>query len=114
MRASASHCQCALFTRGILTSEEMTMDLEGRIAIVTGSGGGLGRAHVRYLASKGARVVINDLSQEAADSVAAEVIAAGGSALAIAGSVTDERAVGALVERVVDEWGRVDILVNNA
>jgi NAD(P)-dependent dehydrogenase (short-subunit alcohol dehydrogenase family) len=92
----------------------MTMDLEGRVAIVTGSGGGLGRAHVRYLASKGARVVVNDLSQDAADSVAAEVTAAGGSALALAGSVTDETAIGALVSRVVDEWGRVDILVNNA
>ena len=90
------------------------MSLEGRVAIVTGSGGGLGRAHVRYLASKRARVVVNDLSQEAADSVAAEITAAGGTALAIAGSVTDERAIAALVERVVSEWGRVDILVNNA
>ena len=90
------------------------MALEGRVAIVTGSGGGLGRAHVLYLARRGARVVVNDLSQDAADSVAAEVRAAGGSALAVAGSVTDEAAMAALVTRVVDEWGRVDILVNNA
>ena len=92
----------------------MPKALEGRVAIVTGSGGGLGRAHVRYLASKGARVVVNDLSQEAADRVAAEVVAEGGSALAIAGSVTDEKAMAAMVARVVDEWGRIDILVNNA
>jgi len=92
----------------------MPKALEGRVAIVTGSGGGLGRAHVRYLASKGARVVVNDLSQEAADRVAGEVVAEGDSALAFAGSVTDEKAMAAMVARVVDEWGRVDILVNNA
>jgi NAD(P)-dependent dehydrogenase (short-subunit alcohol dehydrogenase family) len=90
------------------------MALEGRVAIITGSGGGLGRAHVRYLASKGARVVVNDLSQDSADGVAAEITAAGGSALAIAGSVTDEAAMTAMVARVMEEWGRVDILVNNA
>src|SRR5207342_3455413 len=67
-----------------------------------------------YLASKGARVVVNDLSQEAADSVASEITAAGGSAMAIAGSVTDESTMNAMVARVVNEWGRVDILVNNA
>jgi NAD(P)-dependent dehydrogenase (short-subunit alcohol dehydrogenase family) len=90
------------------------MTLEGRVAIVTGSGGGLGRSHVQYLARKGARVVVNDLTQESTDRVAAEISAAGGTAMAIAGSVTDERAVARMVARVVDEWGRVDILVNNA
>jgi NAD(P)-dependent dehydrogenase (short-subunit alcohol dehydrogenase family) len=90
------------------------MTLQGRVAIVTGSAGGLGRAHVRYLASKGARVVVNDLSQDAVDAVAREVTDAGGEALAIAGSVTDERAMAAMIVRVIDAWGRVDILVNNA
>ena len=90
------------------------MTLEGRVAIVTGSAGGLGRAHVHYLARKGARVVVNDLSQEAADRVAREIADAGGTAIAIAGSVTDERAVAAMVDRVLRDWGRVDILVNNA
>jgi NAD(P)-dependent dehydrogenase (short-subunit alcohol dehydrogenase family) len=69
---------------------------------------------VHYLASKGARVVVNDLSQEASDRVAREIIDAGGTAMAIAGSVTDEPAVGTMITRVLDEWGRVDILVNNA
>ncbi|HEY7232715.1 MAG TPA: SDR family NAD(P)-dependent oxidoreductase, partial [Gemmatimonadaceae bacterium] len=90
------------------------MTLEGRVAIVTGSGGGLGRSHVRYLARKGARVVVNDLSQADADRVAVEITDAGGTAMAIAGSVTDERAAAAMVARVVADWGRVDILVNNA
>jgi NAD(P)-dependent dehydrogenase (short-subunit alcohol dehydrogenase family) len=74
----------------------------------------LGRAHVLYLARQGARVVVNDLSQESADRVAGEITAAGGSALAIAGSVTDEAAMTAMVARTMQEWGRVDILVNNA
>ena len=90
------------------------MALEGRVAIVTGSAGGLGRAHVRYLARKGARVVVNDLSQDAADNVARESTDAGGEAMAVAGSVTDERAMTAMVARVVERWGRIDILVNNA
>jgi NAD(P)-dependent dehydrogenase (short-subunit alcohol dehydrogenase family) len=90
------------------------MSLAGRVAIVTGSGGGLGRAHALYLASKGARVVVNDLSQPAADAVAAEIRAAGGEALAMAASVTDEARIAALVAETIHHWGRIDILVNNA
>ncbi|MDQ0251977.1 NAD(P)-dependent dehydrogenase (short-subunit alcohol dehydrogenase family) [Sphingomonas kyeonggiensis] len=90
------------------------MSLAGRVAVVTGSGGGLGRAHALYLASKGARVVVNDLSQPAADAVAAEIRAAGGEALAFAASVTDEARIAAMVAETVDRWGRIDILVNNA
>jgi NAD(P)-dependent dehydrogenase (short-subunit alcohol dehydrogenase family) len=90
------------------------MSLDARIAIVTGSGGGLGRAHALYLASKGAKVVVNDLSQEAADRVAAEIAAAGGEAIAVAASVTDEAGVAAMVGRTLKTWGRIDILVNNA
>ena len=90
------------------------MSLEGRIVIVTGSGGGLGRAHAVYLASKGAKVVVNDVSQAAADGVAAEIAAAGGEAMAVACSVTDEAGVAAMVERTLSAWGRIDILVNNA
>ncbi|AQR73379.1 SDR family NAD(P)-dependent oxidoreductase [Sphingomonas sp. LM7] len=90
------------------------MSLVGRVAIVTGSGGGLGRAHALYLARQGAKLVVNDLSQDSADTVAAEIVAAGGEAVAIAASVTDETAIAAMVEHVLQRWGRIDILVNNA
>ncbi|MFV3077454.1 SDR family NAD(P)-dependent oxidoreductase [Niveispirillum fermenti] len=90
------------------------MSLQDRIAIVTGAGGGLGRQHALFLARQGARLVVNDVQQAAADAVAAEIRAAGGEALAIAASVTDEQAVAALVRQVMAQWGRIDILVNNA
>ena len=88
--------------------------IDGRVAIVTGAGGGLGREHARYLARMGARVVVNDLAQAAADAVVAEILADGGLAIAHAASVTDEAGIAALVERTLREWKRIDILVNNA
>ena len=101
----------------------MTMMFEGRVAIVTGAGGGLGREHALALAKRGAKVVVNDLggardgsgaSATAAEAVVAEIVAAGGEAMANAASVTDAAAVQAMVDEVMAKWGRVDILVNNA
>src|SRR5688572_12098962 len=101
----------------------MAVDLNGRVAIVTGAGGGLGRAHALALARHGARVVVNDLggardgtggSVTAAQAVVDEIVAAGGEAIANGASVTRFDEVAAMVDQAIDAWGRVDILVNNA
>ena len=92
----------------------MTIDLSGRVAIVTGAGGGLGRSHALALAARGARVVVNDLQAEACEAVVEEIVAAGGEALARPCNVTDRAGVFAMVEEVIAQWGQVDILVNNA
>jgi NAD(P)-dependent dehydrogenase (short-subunit alcohol dehydrogenase family) len=88
--------------------------LDGRVAIVTGAGGGLGRAHAMYLARQGAKVVVNDLAADVAQSVVDEIKLAGGDACAAVTSVTDEAGVTAMVNTTLERWGRVDILVNNA
>ncbi len=91
----------------------MSISFDGRVAIVTGAGGGLGREHALGLAKRGAKVVVNDLG-EGAQKVAEEIKAAGGEAIAVSCSVTDFDAVQAMVKTTMDTWGRVDILVNNA
>lgn len=98
----------------------MTIELAGRVAIVTGAGGGLGRAHALELARRGAKVVVNDFDGAAdgtrtpAESVVAEIVAAGGEAVANLASVSDASAMADMVEVAVARWGKVDILINNA
>jgi len=96
---------------------------DGKVAIVTGAGGGLGRAHALELARRGARVVVNDLGgsvdgsgggSEAANRVVEEIKAAGGEAIANGSSVTDDTGVQRMVEDAMGAWGRIDILVANA
>ena len=89
------------------------IDLSGRVALVTGAGGGLGRSHALLLASRGARVVVNDMG-DCADAVVDEIHAAGWQARAAKFSVSDAGAVQAAVDEVLADWGRIDILVNNA
>jgi len=88
--------------------------LEGKVAIVTGSGRGIGRATVLRLAAAGARVVINDLDPEPAGETEAAVCAAGSDAVTVLGSVAAPETATAMVEAAVARWGRLDILVNNA
>ena len=92
----------------------MTIRLDEQVAIVTGAGRGLGRAHALALAERGAKVAVNDLAAADAASVAEEIRAAGGTAIGIGCSVTDYDDVESMVKTVLDNWGRVDILVNNA
>jgi NAD(P)-dependent dehydrogenase (short-subunit alcohol dehydrogenase family) len=101
----------------------MSIRYDGKVAIVTGSGQGLGRCHAIELARRGAKVVVNDLggaadgtggSSEAAKAVVAEIEAAGGEAIANGANVAKYDEVEAMVKQAMDQWGRVDILVNNA
>jgi NAD(P)-dependent dehydrogenase (short-subunit alcohol dehydrogenase family) len=89
------------------------IDLNGRVAIVTGAGGGLGRAHARLLAQRGARVVLNDLGSSA-ELLAREIADAGGQARSFLGSVTDAARMQEMVAETLACWNRIDILVNNA
>ena len=98
------------------------IDLSGRVALVTGAGGGLGREHALLLARRGARVIVNDFggavngvggSATAAERVVEEIRAAGGEAIANAASVTEFGQVEEMVAEALSLWGRVDILVNN-
>ncbi len=101
----------------------MTYSFEGKVAIITGAGGGLGRCHALELARRGARVVVNDLggamdgtggSSEAAMAVVEEIKGLGGEAIANGGSVSDRQGAKSMVTDAMDKWGRVDILINNA
>ncbi|WP_337185588.1 SDR family NAD(P)-dependent oxidoreductase [Phenylobacterium sp.] len=96
---------------------------DGKVAIVTGAGGGLGRQHALELARRGAKVVVNDLGgsmdgsgggSDAANKVVDEIKAAGGEAIANGSSVTDDAGVARMVKDAMDAWGRIDILVANA
>jgi len=100
----------------------MQIDFNGRVAIVTGAGGGLGREHALALAARGAKVVINDFGRPAsgtetitaAEAVVNEILRAGGQAIVSHASVTDEAGIRETVAEAMSKWGRVDILINNA
>lgn len=101
----------------------MSIRFDNRVAIITGAGNGLGRQHALQMAARGAKVVVNDFggsadgtggSSEPAERVVAEIIAAGGEAMAHGANVANAEQVADMVDKTMAKWGRVDILVNNA
>ncbi|MBL6810712.1 MAG: SDR family NAD(P)-dependent oxidoreductase [SAR86 cluster bacterium] len=101
----------------------MSLDFKDKVAIVTGSGNGIGKGYALELAKRGAKVIVNDLggtvdgsggSLSAADAVVQEIEAAGGEAMANGANVAKQEDVKAMVEATMEKWGRVDILINNA
>ena len=100
----------------------MSIRFDNQVAIVTGAGGGIGKEHALELARRGAKVVVNDLggsvdgsgTSDAADAVVQQIKAEGGEAMANGASVTDLPAIQNMVKDVMDKWGRIDILINNA
>ncbi len=96
---------------------------DGKVAIVTGAGGGLGKQHALELARRGAKVVVNDLggsldgsggNSANAEAVVAEIIAAGGEAIANGASVANDAGVAGMIQQTMDKWGRIDIIIANA
>ena len=101
----------------------MSVGFDGKVAIVTGSGNGLGKSHALALAARGARVVVNDVggdrngtgsSTEAAKEVVATILADGGEAISSGTNVANYAEVEAMVKETMDKWGRIDVLINNA
>jgi len=96
------------------TDNAVFPSLQDRVVIITGAGQGIGRVFAKSFAEAGARVAIAELNEERAGKVAAEILEAGGKALAVTTDVADPNSIDEMVEVVTDAWGRIDVLINNA
>ena len=95
-------------------SSQPSLELEGKVSLVTGASRGIGKAIALKLSSLGARVVINDISKETAEGVVNEIKSRGGDAFAIEADVRDSESVKSMMAEITDRWEKIDILVNNA
>lgn len=92
----------------------MSLELDGKVALVTGAARGIGRAIALKLSSLGAKVAVNDISKETASNVVNTITGQGGEAIAVEADIRDSEAAKAMVQEVTDRWDKIDILVNNA
>ncbi|MGJ7517755.1 SDR family NAD(P)-dependent oxidoreductase [Pseudomonas baetica] len=111
----------SLSTQHARTAPQSVLDLApeaqkfaGRVALVTGAGRGAGRAHARLLAARGAAVIVNDIDVDVANATAADIVEAGGNAIAIACDITLKANAESLIAKAVEHFGQLDILVHNA
>jgi len=95
-------------------NNKTSSELEGKVSLVTGASRGIGRAIALKLSSLGAKVIINDIIKEAANSVVNEIISEGREAFAVEADIRDSEAVKAMVNEITNRWDKIDILVNNA
>ncbi|WP_062266589.1 SDR family oxidoreductase [Endozoicomonas arenosclerae] len=87
---------------------------ENRVVIITGAGGGLGKAYAQMFAAEGAKVIVNDINEKAASDVVAEIVAAGGQAVANTNDITDYEESAQIVKQAIDSFGDLHVVVNNA
>jgi 3-oxoacyl-[acyl-carrier protein] reductase len=95
-------------------NNKTSLELEGKVSLVTGASRGIGRAIALKLSSLGSKVVVNDISKETASSVVDTIISQGGEAMAVEADIRDSQAVKAMVQEITERWDKIDILVNNA
>ncbi|MBA7692549.1 3-oxoacyl-[acyl-carrier-protein] reductase FabG [subsurface metagenome] len=95
-------------------NNKTSLELAGKVSLVTGASRGIGRAIALKLSSLGAKVAVNDISKETAGSIIDTIIGQGGEAFAVEADVRDGEAVKAMVQEITDRWDKIDILVNNA
>jgi len=106
--------QYAGIERGVYIQEETMFDLTGQVAVITGSSRGIGRSIAENMARAGARVVVSSRKAEACDKVVALIREGGGEAIAVPCNVSDATQLKNLIDKTVEAWGRLDILVCNA